>query len=81
MLVDHADERRWCVAVEHSRVDVGRASTFAKPTRPRSVSTSTSGSSQSIPREPLRTTRAPAASQAAATSSAPTEIAAASPGT
>ena len=34
-----------------------------------------------MPREPLRTTRAPAASKAAATSSAPTETAAASPGT
>ena len=34
-----------------------------------------------MPREPLRTTWAPAASKAAATSSAPTETAAASPGT
>ena len=33
-----------------------RASTLAKPTRPASVSTSTSGSSQSMPRDPLRTT-------------------------
>ena len=79
MLVDDAD------GTPRARPPAPRAtslgSTLAKPTRPASVSTSTSGSSQSIPREPLRTTIAPAASNAAATSSAPTETAAASPGT
>ena len=57
------------------------AATFPKPTLPAEVATSTSGSSHSMPREPLRTVLTPAASKAAATSSAPTETAAASPGT
>ena len=51
------------------------------PTRPRSVSTSTSGSSHSIPREPLRRTVTPAAAMASATASAPRATAAASHGT
>ena len=61
--------------------------TFAYPTRPAAVSTSTSGSSQSIPREPLRTTvtsrpaLAACSEIACATSLAPIDSAAESRGT
>ena len=66
MLVDDPIAPGWlrrslCDRLETSSTRAGTSSgaTLPKPTRPSSVSTSTSGSSQSMPRDPLRTTGMP----------------------
>ena len=66
-----------------TKESISSTDTSPYATRPFSVSTSTIGSNHSAPREPLRIIVAPVTlcAIAAATSSAPTEIAALSPGT
>ena len=77
---DFAEALRVAVALPKQFRHIGRRD-IADPTRRPSASTSTTGSAQHMPLEPLRLTSMPACRTALATASAPAATAAVSPGT